>query len=313
MPKANAPSAPCVVVWLSVPTTTAPGARSRSRAGSGGRCRPVAADVVELRDALIAATNSRIFFWFVAVFALSAGTRWSKMIAIFDGSQTVRSRPVPSKISLNWLITSAAFSCDIARSTRGSTTSPASENDGPMVRRPGGARARIFSAMVMPMEELGERAAALIPQINPGARPQTIRRLLEQGATCYAARRGGRIVHYRWYTSQPVWLDFLQLRWVPQPGDYTTLSAFTIPEYRGRGLSRRYSDAGLARARASGLKRAVFTVAWWNVPAVVLERDRTATRVGDVTLWKLGPWRVHSRSGAVTIEGADLTVDRQNA
>jgi GNAT superfamily N-acetyltransferase len=162
-------------------------------------------------------------------------------------------------------------------------------------------------------EELGERAAALIPQINPGARPQTIRRLLEQGATCYAARRGGRIVHYRWYTSQPVWLDFLQLRWVPQPGDYTTLSAFTIPEYRGRGLSRRYSDAGLARARASGLKRAVFTVAWWNVPAVVLERDRTATRVGDVTLWKLGPWRVHSRSGAVTIEGADLTVDRQNA
>ena len=25
MPKANAPSAPCVVVWLSVPTTTAPG------------------------------------------------------------------------------------------------------------------------------------------------------------------------------------------------------------------------------------------------------------------------------------------------
>ena len=54
------------------------------------------------------ATKSRTFFWFVAVFGLSAGTRWSKMMAIFDGSQGFASRPVPSQISRNWLITSAA-------------------------------------------------------------------------------------------------------------------------------------------------------------------------------------------------------------
>ena len=41
------------------------------------------------------ATNSRIFFWLVAVFDVSAGTRWSSTIAIFDGSQTFGSRPVP--------------------------------------------------------------------------------------------------------------------------------------------------------------------------------------------------------------------------
>ncbi len=46
----------------------------------------IAADVVELADTC-AATNSRTFFWFVAVFGDSAGTRWSKMIATRDGSQ----------------------------------------------------------------------------------------------------------------------------------------------------------------------------------------------------------------------------------
>ena len=40
-------------------------------------------------------TNSRIFFWFVAVFGDSAGTRWSKMMAIRDGSQSVGREPVP--------------------------------------------------------------------------------------------------------------------------------------------------------------------------------------------------------------------------
>src|SRR3989338_786705 len=97
----------------------------------------------------LAATNSRIFFWFVAVLGLSAGTRWSKMMAIRDGSQIVGARPVPANTSRNWLITSAAFSCDIARSTLGSTTSPAATAGSPA------ARARIFSATVMPMTDSG--------------------------------------------------------------------------------------------------------------------------------------------------------------
>ncbi len=42
------------------------------------------------------ATKARIIFWFVAVFADSAGTRWSKMIAIRDGSHGFAGRPVPS-------------------------------------------------------------------------------------------------------------------------------------------------------------------------------------------------------------------------
>ncbi len=65
------------------------------------------------------ATNSRTFFWLLAVLGDSAGTRWSKMIAIFDGSQIFGSRLVPWKTAWNWLRTRAAFSWDMARSTRG--------------------------------------------------------------------------------------------------------------------------------------------------------------------------------------------------
>src|SRR5512143_3220164 len=70
------------------------------------------------------------------------------MIAIFDGSQGRAGSPVPSWISRNWLITSAAFSCDIARSTRGSTTSPGRTEARPQ------ARARIFSTTVAAMSGL---------------------------------------------------------------------------------------------------------------------------------------------------------------
>ena len=89
------------------------------------------------------ATNSRTFFWLLAVLGDSAGTRWSKMMAIFDGSQIFGSRFVPRKTAWNWLRTRAAFSWDMARSTAGSTTSPARTASRPE------ARARIFSTTVM--------------------------------------------------------------------------------------------------------------------------------------------------------------------
>ncbi len=91
------------------------------------------------------AMNSRTFLWLLAVLGDSAGTRWSKMMAIRAGSQIFGSRPVPLKTSWNWLSTRAAFSCDMARSTAGSTTSPATTASRPE------ARARIFSTTVIPM------------------------------------------------------------------------------------------------------------------------------------------------------------------
>src|SRR5512143_1370082 len=55
-------------------------------------------------------------------------------------------------------MTSAAFSCDIARSTSGSTTSPTAIDDLRV------ARARIFSTTVMPMCSSGTSDHFLCPQ-----------------------------------------------------------------------------------------------------------------------------------------------------
>src|SRR5271169_336645 len=122
------------------------------------------------------ATKARTRFWFVAVFADSAGTRWSKMSAIFEGSHGRAGRPVPSWISRNWLITRAAFSCDIARSTRGSTTSPA------WTEARSEALARIFSTAVAPTSHLDgaghDGRYALVLRLDPLFRQE----LLLQGA-----------------------------------------------------------------------------------------------------------------------------------
>ena len=77
------------------PRPRSPGARSRSRAGSGGRCRRRRRGCRGTCRCPAAPTNSRTFFWLVAVLDDSAGTRWSKMMATRLGSQIFGGSGVP--------------------------------------------------------------------------------------------------------------------------------------------------------------------------------------------------------------------------
>jgi GNAT superfamily N-acetyltransferase len=157
-------------------------------------------------------------------------------------------------------------------------------------------------------ERIGREAVALIPRVNPLVSAEGVERLLEQGATCVVVREDGRIVHYRWYSESPVWLPFLSLLWVPEPGDYITLGVYTIPQYRGRGMHQRFSIEGFARARHSGLRRSVSLIAWWNAPALAVIRGVGFHRVGTATLWKVGPWSRHTAGGAAVIRDGRLRV-----
>src|ERR1035438_7686396 len=90
-----------------------------------------------------ARTNSRTALCVVAVFSDSAGTRWSKIMTIFPASQTLGT-PISAKL----LRTRSAFSWDMARSTWATTISSGDTRSRPA------ARARIFSAIVIPMKDL---------------------------------------------------------------------------------------------------------------------------------------------------------------
>src|ERR1035441_2048297 len=96
-----------------------------------------------------AATNSRTALWVVAVFSDSAGMRWSKTMTILDGSHT-RARPISRKL----LRTRSAFSWLRSRSTRATTIWSGQTRSRPE------ARARIFSASVMPMVLLSRQVLA---------------------------------------------------------------------------------------------------------------------------------------------------------
>src|SRR5271157_5254622 len=97
-----------------------------------------------------AATNSRTALCVVAVFSDSAGMRWSKTMTIFDGSHTC-ARPISRKL----LRTRSAFSWLMARSTRATTIWSGATRSRPE------ARARIFSARVMPMVLLRRQVLTL--------------------------------------------------------------------------------------------------------------------------------------------------------
>src|ERR1035441_2640935 len=101
-----------------------------------------------------ARTNSRTALCVVAVFSDSAGTRWSKIMTIFPASQTLGT-PISAKL----LRTRSAFSWDMARSTWATTIS-----SGATRLRPA-ARARIFSAIVIPMGNLLRHRFGLAGQV----------------------------------------------------------------------------------------------------------------------------------------------------
>ncbi len=62
-----------------------------------------------------------------------------------------------------------------------------------------------------------------------------------------------------------------------------------VPEYRGRGLARRYLDETLATARASGSTSVELEVLTHNVPAVRLYEHAGFEHIAEVVVWTRGP------------------------
>ena len=188
---------------------------------------------------------------------------------------------------------------------------------------PGWLVSRRFEVLVGVLDELGASTPSIpglewqaltasdapeIAAINPLVDADAFQRRFALGMACFGVRLDGALVHYRWYASTPVWLPFLRLRWVPEPGDYTVFDVFTAPEARRRGLHTTISIQALERARGLGLRRFVAFIAWWNEPSLLVARRLGAVRAGSVTLWRLGPLSAHSSSGAIRIEGDALTI-----
>ncbi|MEP6997481.1 MAG: GNAT family N-acetyltransferase [Betaproteobacteria bacterium] len=126
-------------------------------------------------------------------------------------------------------------------------------------------------------------------------RPTTVRGevadRLRSGHMCFVARHSGRIVAVAWVAVQPVWVPFLGCRIDMETGDAHIYDKFTLPAYRGHGISNAVRTHHLRYLQRAGFRRATGAVLPENASSL---RDDTkgGFRVyGVLGRIKLGRWQ----------------------
>ncbi len=130
---------------------------------------------------------------------------------------------------------------------------------------------------------------------------------LREGQACAVARHEAEVVAYCWLAVTPVPVAEIDRVVVPGPEEVYLYDAFTVPEWRGRGLFTTLLLDLLTYTRAQGRKRAlIFVLARNEASRRAIERGgfrlfQTVSRVelfGLPFLWPRGPW---PRSSRVTL------------
>lgn len=131
-------------------------------------------------------------------------------------------------------------------------------------------------------ETLTDADVPRLREINPLMTPREARRHLDDGQCCLVGRIAGRLVHYRWDTTNQLQVPHFATVFRPLPGDAIGDESFTHPAFRGRGIDA----AGVLRAyqwaRARGCRRSLTLVASWNTPSQQTQSKAGRRLVGSV-------------------------------
>ena len=149
---------------------------------------------------------------------------------------------------------------------------------------------------------LTEAEISTVSAINPQMSRDEIRCRWEEGQECFLCWIGASLVHYRWETTKPAYLPYLDKTLQLLKDDLLVLNVFTHPAFRGSGIHSISSYMGLRRSRDRGLARSIAIVAWWNAPSLRVTWQKTGYALaGTVGYWNIGFWKYHFASGNVCL------------
>ena len=118
-----------------------------------------------------------------------------------------------------------------------------------------------------------------------------LRRRMERGGWCYVIRYDGGIIHSCWIATGTVRIDYLDCEVCIGSDLVYPYEAFTVPEFRGRGV---------ATARVRLMERHLLAEGYQGSVGVVQPSDRAALRfnlsgqnrvIGTIGFFCLGGWR----------------------
>lgn len=110
----------------------------------------------------------------------------------------------------------------------------------------------------------GSRGIAWLSSIQEG---RLIERRLGRGERCFLALHQGRVVSYCWFSQARVGIEEVDLTVVVQPDEAYLYDAFTLPQWRGRGLYPALLTRMVREAMEVGCRRAMIFVVEDNLPS----------------------------------------------
>jgi GNAT superfamily N-acetyltransferase len=131
---------------------------------------------------------------------------------------------------------------------------------------------------------------------------QEVMRRLDESQRCTLGWWNGQLAHARWDAAGPVRLPYLGRVLRPGRGDQIVVGVYTAPAFRGRGIADAVMRETARRARAAGVSRWMWLVAWWNAPSLVLAHRFPSRAQGTIGYWRLGPCRSYFASGGIRLE-----------
>ena len=119
---------------------------------------------------------------------------------------------------------------------------------------------------------------------------------ITSGHLCFAAWYGDGIVGATWAATQHVWIDYLAFDFPLAVGEVHTYDVYTLPEYRGHGISPAISVHMLRYFAESGYRIATRTILPENRASLRARAKAGYQLAGKVVCIRIGPLKRHYRS-----------------
>jgi hypothetical protein len=142
-------------------------------------------------------------------------------------------------------------------------------------------------------EALQEKELPFLSAMRPHhAQPSLLQERLKKGHLCFLGRLDGRPIHIRWIFTKSLYVPYLRRTLLLSPGEVYADEAFTLPEFRGRGIFRLAGALLRLKLKELGYRRYTYIFASWQGMA---RTSKASSRIRPIAEVKIVPWPGHKK------------------
>jgi len=120
---------------------------------------------------------------------------------------------------------------------------------------------------------------------------------LRVGHLCFLAGKNGDVVHYKWVSFNETYVDALERSIRIVADSAYVYDAYTVPEYRGMGISSKVSARIFDYLFQNGIKKIYYLISYNNFPSLRDAEKMGLRNMGEVTLTRLFKLRIYRCKG----------------